>query len=199
LKCAWDDIRTFLLTGAIDGVYGDSTTATNHQAQTWETYMDSFSHETLRQLPLHAAINHLAPLVIVKMLLSMYPQAVTQTDRKGNLPLHIAFMTNANDVSSFLLKVFPDGIMQANLQGKLPVECYHHEFNVAPKDGALSPMALAESSAEEELVRLERQVANDKHRMATAYLEYREVKRSLRKIRKQSRTKLPHRDTKASF
>ena len=180
LCCAWMDIQVFLSTGLWNKDYGDSTHPAHTQAEQEATYLDSYSHERVRQLPLHAAIFHLAPLSIVRQLARLYPNALGTPDNHGNLPLHIAFMTNAKDVSCFLLRVYPSAMMMYNHDGELPVECGRDVFlTLGP-----SPMEVASERDKKELQRLELQVAKDKQRMTIAEAELNDLRKSLRHIQR---------------
>lgn len=199
LNCDWVELHNYLVTGSFqdaDNNYGDSTTLPELQAQKWTTYQDSYTNQKVRQLALHAAISHLAPLVIVQMILHLNEEAAQLADNNGNLPLHLAFTTNAKDVSSFLLKVYPDALMVANEAGNLPIECYHHigrsiitaasdsddngDDNSQPREQSTKA-----SRGDDELRLLERNVAKDEHRIAAAAFELQDIKKEFRRIQQQ--------------
>jgi ankyrin repeat protein len=180
VTCAWMDVDIFLNTGVWDKYYGDSTDPAHIQAQQETTYFDTYIQERITQLPLHAAIFHLAPLAIVQQLAYLYPYALRVPDNKGNLPLHIAFMTNVKDVSSFLLKEYPDAMMRSNVEGNLPIDCSHDVFVTLGQ----SPMDLAADRDQKELQRLELEVARDKQRMNIAEMELQDLRNSFQLIQK---------------
>jgi ankyrin repeat protein len=185
------DIQIFLATGIWDEDYSDSDRPAYIQAEEATTYFDSYSQERIRQLPLHAAIFHLAPLSIVQQLAHLYPHAVRIPDNKGNLPLHIAFMTNAKDVSSFLLKVYPDAMMKSNVNGELPIDCSREVFVTLGQ----SPMDVAAERDQNEIQMLEMEVAKDQQRMAIAEMELQDLRMSLRRIQEGGRRRLQRRST----
>ena len=182
LRCGWTDIHGFLITNTwTTDAYIDSTMPAREQAQEWTTYYDSYSQQRLRQLPLHAAITHLSPLQVVQALVDVYPEAAQLPDGQGNLPLHIAFMTNAKDVASFLLKLNPEGLMEINEEGSLPIECYHHLFRTVIS-GSLSHIDEAEVRDQKELRELELQVAKDEHEVVASQKELREIRQRLQRL-----------------
>lgn len=186
LQCNWTDIHDFLTSGTWKtDDYDDSTMLPREQAQEWTNYYDNYCHQKLRQLPLHTAITHLAPLRIVEALVAVYPQAVRLADSQGNLPLHISFMTNAKDVSSFLLKLFPEGLMECNEDGNLPIECYHHLFRTLTPAEQESLRDDVETRDQRELQELELQVARDEYRMVVAEKELNEVQMQLQTMKSQ--------------
>lgn len=191
LRCDWVELHTYLTTGSFQDAdkYGDSTMLAELQAQKWVSYYDTYTQEKVKQLPLHAAISHLAPLSIIQIIINLYPEAVHRPDNNGNLPLHLAFTTNMKDVSSFLLKAYPEALMTANNAGSLPIECYHHIFSSLPEIVEAQQDA-TESRAEEELLRLQQQIARDEHRMAAAEHALEDMKNDFDRIQSEGRHRI---------
>ncbi|CAB9518806.1 expressed unknown protein [Seminavis robusta] len=177
LKCAWTDIRHYFISGTWKSDdYEDSTSPAYLQARKESTYLDSFSRERVRQLPLHAAISHLAPLSIVVDIVRLYPEAVNIRDSKGHLPLHLAVLTNAEDVAMYLLKVSPDAFEEARDPAVL-MECDHDSFR------SLEQEQLFPKVDRSEMKQLELRVARDARRMAEAQEELQDLMDSFRMIR----------------
>ena len=191
LRCDWVELNAYLMTGSFQDAdkYGDSTMLPEVQAQKWVSYYDSYTQEKVKQLPLHAAISHLAPLSIVQKIINLHSEAVQCPDNNGNLPLHLAFTTNMKDVSSLLLKAYPEALMIANNAGSLPIECYHHIFRSLPEI-VETKQDTTESRAEEELIRLQQQIARDEHRMAAAEHELQDIKSNFERIQSKGRHRM---------
>jgi hypothetical protein len=182
LQCDWTNAYNFLTNGTwTTEDYSDSTLPPRIQARERATYYDNYTQQRLRQLPLHAAIFHLAPLLVVQALVDLYPEAVRVHDSQGNLPLHLAFMTNAKDVFSFLLRLFPEGLMAANQEGRLPIECYHHLFHTIMAESE-SHIDEAEARDQKELQVLELQVAKDEQQMITSEKDLNEIRMQIEKL-----------------
>ena len=185
LTCSWTALLSFLETENWDSrlEFCDSTLTPSQQAQKWIVYNDRYSNEKLRQLPLHAAITHLAPLRIIKLLVQLYPNAIAFPDSKGNLPLHIAFLTSAHDVSAFLLKAYPQALMVANESGNLPVECYQQVFrtvhNKHTHHGSEEDIRIKERR---ELLEIKQSIANDHRQLSTIDLELQDLKEDIQNI-----------------
>lgn len=176
---AWFEILYFLKSGrwSRNTDFYDSTLTPEEQARKWIVYQDRYSEDRLRQLPLHAALAHLAPLPIIEFLVALYPSALHLPDGKGNLPLHIAFMTNAHDSSAFLLRSYPEGLMEANANGDLPVDCYQATLRTVPQ------LPTSENLIERsELLQLENNMAKERQRMSEAQLQLQDLKEDLQNI-----------------
>jgi len=77
-----------------------------------------------RQLPLHSSLIFMAPPVVVKQLIEVFPYALRCPDDKGMLPLHLAFRQGVpDDILTVLLRLFPNGVHVRDGKGRLPVEC----------------------------------------------------------------------------
>ena len=191
LRCDWVELHDYLTTGSFQNAdkYGDTTMLPALQGQKWVSYYDSYTHEKVRQRPLHAAISHLAPLPIVQRIFDLYQEAIQCPDSNGNLPLHLAFTTNAKDVSSFLLKAYPEALMVANDAGNLPIECYHHIY-LSIAETIKTPKDTAEFRKDNELFLLEQKVAKDEQRMAAAVYELQNIKEDFRRIQNEGRRRL---------
>jgi hypothetical protein len=62
---------------------------------------------------------------VLRYLVNARPQALEQSDRQGNLPLHTAiFYSQPNDVLEFLLGRYPPACRHENDRGKLPIHLY---------------------------------------------------------------------------
>lgn len=181
LNCLWTELLIFLQTGKwgnhVD--FCDSTLSPAEQAQKYITYQDRYSNGRLRQLPLHAAISHLAPLRIVKSLLRLYPGSIECPDSKGNLPLHIAFLTNAHDVSAFLLKAYPEALMVTNEIGDLPVECCQQIFRTVPRTMDIDDV---QTNERKEILRIEQSIAHDLRRMSAVDIQLQDLKEDIQNI-----------------
>lgn len=177
ISCAWTDVLLFLQTGQweTNTYYVDCTLSPTGQAQKWIFYRGT------RQLALHTAITYRAPLPIIRLLIQQYPKSIEHPDSRGNLPLHLAFMTNARDVSSFLLKMYPQALMEINKDGILPVECYSY---IAPTETEFSFSDEHQDEREEllQLLQLEQRIAKDHYQMTTAETRLLDLKHSLHQI-----------------
>jgi Ankyrin repeats (3 copies) len=76
-----------------------------------------------RNLALHEACNHQAPLELVRLLLHIHPQAVSLPGQWGYLPLHFAVCSRApTNVVATLLETYPSATRHAdNSEHKLPL------------------------------------------------------------------------------
>lgn len=149
------------------------------------------THQKLRQLPLHAAISHLAPLSIVKLLFNLYPSAIRLPDSDGNLPLHLAFATNSKNVSAFLLQEYPDASTQANTTGDLPME-YHpcRGRRVATMIEFEAKLKAAELKAKAALAQLERERTENERRINAAEMELHSIVQGLERIHSDGQQRL---------
>lgn len=192
LHCDWFGLQTYLITGSFqdEDKYGDSTMLPEVQAQKWASYYDTYTQQKVKQLPLHAAIAHLAPKAIVQLILELNPEAVRCPDNNGNLPLHLAFMTNMKDVSCFLLKTYPEAVTVANGVGSLPVECHHHMFRSSLVDAMETKKETIEFRAEEEMIELHQQIARDELRMVAAESELQHMKHDLERIQNEGQRRI---------
>lgn len=99
------------------------------QASTWVTRLIS------RQLPLHLAMRHNAPLSLVDSLIQAYPKALQCRDTYGNLPLHIAILSNCrHSVIKLLILEFPKALHIENESGMTPLKCYELIEDMEPKN-----------------------------------------------------------------
>jgi hypothetical protein len=58
------------------------------------------------------------------MLFSAYPDGIKTPDSHGNLPLHLAFIFNADDnITSLLMRKFPASLHVMNNEGLQPIQC----------------------------------------------------------------------------
>lgn len=90
-----------------------------------------------RQLPLHAALIFMAPPLVVKQLIEIFPYALRCADDKGMLPLHLAFRQAVpDDVLTILLKLFPNGMHVRDSKGRLPVECVRMDLLSSLQQGS---------------------------------------------------------------
>lgn len=72
-------------------------------------------------LPLHMALNHGAPIDIIKAFIGLYPDALSQKDSNGMIPLHVATKAKAeNDVLTTILLAHPEGLEVRDNVGLLP-------------------------------------------------------------------------------
>jgi hypothetical protein len=127
----WEGVHRFLTSGK----WNDSlfTSSNSHlqspskeiQVKTWVTsYNRRGKVAEWSQLPLHAAISHKAPFVVINMLVQLYPKGIQCTDQEGMLPIHLAFGFGASDqVLALLLEPFPSAMSVKGLGGRLPYEC----------------------------------------------------------------------------
>ena len=191
LQYDWFGLHSYLMTGHFQDAdkYCDSTMPPEIQAQKWVSYYDTNTQQKVKQLPLHAAIAHLAPLAIVELITRLYPEAVRRPDNNGNLPLHLAFMTNMKDVSCLLLKVYPKALTVSNAVGRLPAECHHHTFSSLP-DEMEREKEMIESRAEEKMLALHRQIARDELQMVAAESELQDMKNDLERIQSEGRQRI---------
>ena len=73
------------------------------------------------RLPLHAAVEHLAPLAVIQALLDAYPEGACQKDLDGNLPIHLAAEARASDeVWRVLGQANPQAAFAKGGKGQLP-------------------------------------------------------------------------------
>jgi len=76
-----------------------------------------------RCLPLHLAVKYHAPLKVIKLIQSLYPEAAKRKDDKGRLPLHYAALNHYQEAVSFLLSVYPEGAeVTEESEGRTPLE-----------------------------------------------------------------------------
>ena len=95
------------------------------------------------RLPLHSAVEHLAPLVVVQMLLDVYPEGASERDLDGNLPIHLAIESHASEaVWKALGQANPQAVFAKGSNGRLPdreppIAAVHQEEQVS--SGASTP------------------------------------------------------------
>jgi len=128
-KKRWDTVLMFLETNKKAGFFGlggdalQTSTDARAQAQTWINRKDWWGSVTLRQLPLHAAVEFKAPIRIIHKLVELHPEGAKSQDFWGNLPLHLSFKYQACDsIVAFLLKAFPEAVEIQNKSGRYPVD-----------------------------------------------------------------------------
>jgi len=126
----WEGVLRFLTTGRWSDSMFTSNISHLHspspeiQAKTWVTAYDRQGTAEWSQLPLHAAISYLAPLVVVQKLVQRYPKAIQCTENEGMLPIHLAFGFGSPDpILAFLLEPFPASMNVKGLGNRLPHEC----------------------------------------------------------------------------
>lgn len=69
----------------------------------------------------HLCFNQCPSLVIVKMLVEAYPEAVSTRDDKFQwYPLHFAALCNNWDISKYLIEVYPEALLKKNKSGRTP-------------------------------------------------------------------------------
>jgi hypothetical protein len=128
------------------------------QVRTWVTKTDYEGAIKWRRLPLHAAILFLAPVHIVAMLVTIYPESVKCTDCAGRLPVHSAFGAGASDeVVALLIETFPSGLHVRDLRGHLPVECANPE---SKKERDYICQSIARAAREEAIADIGKGCAN---------------------------------------
>lgn len=116
----WENVLLFLQTGKWNrNLFQHSlehmkASSPEVQCRTW------VKNKTLNQLPLHLAIVHGAPSVVVQHMVDTYPDAVKSFDSDDRLPIHLAFSSAATDaVLLCLLRAWPESI----LVNPKPYEC----------------------------------------------------------------------------
>jgi hypothetical protein len=123
----WNGLHCFLRTGRWMRTLLPYSSV-SLQVRTWVTRTDYEGAVKWRRLPLHAAVLFLAPVHIIAMLVSIYPESVKCADNTGRLPVHSAFGAGASDeVVALLIETFPSGLHVRDLCGHLPVECSNPE------------------------------------------------------------------------
>lgn len=130
-KKDWESVLLFLQKGKWSTSYFTSTSEHLHdptpevQCQTWVFSEDSTNPWT--QLPIHAAISHEAPAVVIQKLLDLHPDAAKCRDSENMLPIHLAFGFGSNDnVIIALLDTWPESITELGGNQddlRTPVQC----------------------------------------------------------------------------
>ena len=130
-KKDWESVLLFLQKGKWSISYFTSSSEHLHdptpeiQCQTWVFSEDSTNPWT--QLPIHAAISHAAPAVVVKKLLDLHPDAAKCRDSENMLPIHLAFGYGCNDdVILTLLNAWPESVTELGGNQddlRTPVQC----------------------------------------------------------------------------
>lgn len=126
----WEVVLRFLTSGRwSDSMFESSnkylqSPSKEIQVKTWVTSYNYQGKAKWSQLPLHAALSYLAPLVVIQKLVLLYPKAIQCTDKEGMLPIHLAFGFGATDqVLALLLEPFPSSMSIREIGGRLPHEC----------------------------------------------------------------------------
>ena len=113
----WSSVETFLTTGkwAQGGRTMIPPVPLREEAQHWNVTLNKFGKVIHRRLPIHAALENGAPLVIVRLLVELYPAGTSCADSQGNLPLHLGFMYDAApNVLQYLLEAYPEAVLVKN-------------------------------------------------------------------------------------
>ena len=127
----WENVLFFLETGKVPGYYcglGGATSSPDSldsraQVHTWISRKDWWGSTTTRNLPIHAAVEHNAPIRLINKLIELHPEGARSQDLNGNLPLHLSFKHAASDsVISLLLKAFPEAVGVKNKEDRNPVD-----------------------------------------------------------------------------
>ena len=114
-----------------------------------------------KQLPMHAAIVHGAPAIIIQKFINVYPKALRCADNRGNLPIHLAFRHGSNDaVLALLLQEYPEGMNCRESNGLLPTECATQLPSPQPLRGALLKAASPRNGKDR--LQLVKQLSNDR-------------------------------------
>jgi hypothetical protein len=91
-------------------------------AENAEAVLQPWMEASQADAPLHVALRHQPPLVVVEQLLAAWPGAVFRVTVQGNTALHLALMHGAEEaVSKLLLRVWPQAAKRSNAEGMYPL------------------------------------------------------------------------------
>lgn len=104
-------------------------------------------------LPLHAAVLFDAPLLLIKELVTMHPNALQEQDHEGKLPLHYAAIFSSKgqqDVMSHMLKYYPEAMWIKASCGRTAIEySRNEELQAAERIRMRKILKLSENSTDD--------------------------------------------------
>ena len=108
-----------------------------HHARTWLRQQSTEGVTNWKMLPLHAAVAFGAPLLLIKELVTIHPNALQKPDHEGKLPLHYAaiFSTKGQqNVMTHMLKCYPEAMWIKASCGRTAIEySRNHELQTAER------------------------------------------------------------------
>jgi hypothetical protein len=129
LECDYD-VRPTLLYKCIQSrawsrvIHLLSEANNSHAARVWVVRKEPNARLRWRLLPLHAALIFQAPHFVVEALLEAYPQAASQKDDQGMLPLHLALRNRPVpwQAVELLLEAYPAAVYAQDRKGRTPLQ-----------------------------------------------------------------------------
>ena len=104
---------------------------TPEEAQVWIVRRAFDNSIVWRRLPIHEALIHSAPIVVVEALLNAYPSSTKEKDSSHRLAIHYACLHQASvDVIKGLLKAYPDGAIEKDSSKRLAIH-YAYQNNAS--------------------------------------------------------------------
>jgi ankyrin repeat protein len=86
-------------------------------------------------LPLHAALDNMATLEIVKLMVEPCPESLTASNERGMLPVHVAAQRrHPLEVIRYLAQLHPPALFVESSDGKFPV---HHALEFGSAEGVI--------------------------------------------------------------
>jgi len=92
--------------------------------------LEQCSYETIQQpneegaLPLHLAVTNRSPWPVLELLIDHYPKALDIKDKKGNVPMHRAFLQKSTEMHVLvrLAQRNPHAMNRQNKKGRVPID-----------------------------------------------------------------------------
>ena len=124
-----------------------------HHARTWLRQQSRDGVADWKMLPLHAAVVFDAPLLLIKELVTMHPNALQEPDHEGKLPLHYAAIFSnkgQQDIMSHMLKYYPEAMWIKASCGRTAIEYSRNdELQTAERNRMRKILKLSENSTDD--------------------------------------------------